>query len=54
MRIGKLATNKRAPHCEEGNAVFTGRLGSYKYYDMDKRIDTALDLAEAKLKIRPK
>lgn len=28
----------------EGNVVFAGRLGGYKYYDMDKAIDAAFDL----------
>lgn len=29
---------------KEGNVVFAGRLGGYKYYDMDKAIDAAFDL----------
>ena len=33
----------------EGNVVFAGRLGGYKYYDMDKAIDAAFDLVEAEL-----
>lgn len=31
---------------KEGNILFGGRLGQYKYYDMDKVIAAALDLAE--------
>ena len=29
---------------QEGNVVFAGRLGGYKYYDMDKAIAAAFDL----------
>lgn len=36
---------------EEGNVVFAGRLGGYKYYDMDKAIDAAFDLVERELGI---
>lgn len=31
---------------KESNVVFGGRLGEYKYYDMDKVIRVALDKAE--------
>ena len=31
---------------EEKNVVFGGRLGQYRYYDMDKVIEAALALAE--------
>jgi UDP-galactopyranose mutase len=34
----------------EGNVVFGGRLGEYKYYDMDAVIASALDKAEALIK----
>ena len=34
---------------QEGDVVFTGRLGGYKYYDMDKAIDAAFDLVNAEL-----
>jgi UDP-galactopyranose mutase len=34
---------------KEGNVVFAGRLGGYKYYDMDKAIDAAFDLVKAEL-----
>ncbi len=34
---------------QEGKVVFAGRLGGYKYYDMDKAIDAALDLVEREL-----
>ncbi len=33
----------------EGNVVFAGRLGGYKYYDMDKAIAAAFDLAKDEL-----
>ena len=33
----------------EKNVVFGGRLGQYKYYDMDAVIDKALELATAEL-----
>ena len=33
----------------EGTVVFAGRLGGYKYYDMDKAIDAAFDLVEREL-----
>ncbi len=31
---------------EEGNVIFGGRLGQYKYYDMDKTIEAALALVK--------
>ena len=36
---------------EAGNVVFAGRLGGYKYYDMDKAIAAAFELVKAKLGI---
>lgn len=35
---------------KEKNIVFGGRLGEYKYYDMDKVIESALNLVEKELK----
>ena len=35
----------------EENVVFGGRLGEYKYYDMDAVIDSALNMAEKELRI---
>ena len=35
---------------KEENVIFGGRLGSYKYYDMDKVIEAALKLCEKELK----
>ncbi len=39
----KLALNEK-------NVIFGGRLGQYRYYDMDKVIEAALDKAEEELK----
>ena len=35
---------------KEKNVVFGGRLGEYRYYDMDKVIGRALEVAERELK----
>jgi UDP-galactopyranose mutase len=35
---------------KEGNVIFGGRLAEYKYYDMDKVIESALKLVEQELK----
>lgn len=35
---------------KEKNVIFDGRLGEYKYYDMDKVIESALNLVEKELK----
>ena len=37
---------------QEGSVVFAGRLGGYKYYDMDKAIAAAFDLVYDELGIR--
>ena len=34
---------------EEGDVVFAGRLGGYKYYDMDKAVAAAFDLVKKEL-----
>ena len=39
---------------EEKNIIFGGRLGEYKYYDMDAVIATALDMSEQELCINNK
>lgn len=36
----------------EGAVVFAGRLGGYKYYDMDKAIAAAFDLVESELGVQ--
>ena len=34
---------------KESNVIFGGRLGNYKYYDMDKVIEAALEMCEKEL-----
>ena len=34
---------------KENKVIFGGRLGEYKYYDMDKVIESALNMAEKEL-----
>lgn len=36
-------------HYKEQKVIFGGRLGEYKYYDMDAVIASALELAEKEL-----
>ena len=38
---------------QEGDVIFAGRLGGYKYYDMDKAIAAAFDLVRNELKVEP-
>ncbi len=38
---------------QEGNVTFAGRLGGYKYYDMDKAIEAAFELVRNELKVGP-
>lgn len=44
---GELFTKYRALADKEEKVFFGGRLGNYKYYDMDKTIEAALELAAA-------
>ena len=37
----------------EGNVTFAGRLGGYKYYDMDKAVAAAFDLVRNELGVEP-
>lgn len=37
---------------QEGNVVFAGRLGGYKYYDMDKAIAAAFELVNRELGVK--
>ena len=46
---GALYSSYRALAQQEKNVIFGGRLGEYKYYDMDAVIASALDLAKAEL-----
>ncbi len=48
-RNTKLYERYAALAQEEGDVAFAGRLGGYKYYDMDKAIDAAFDLVEEEL-----
>ncbi len=46
---GALYAQYKALADEESNIIFGGRLGEYKYYDMDAVIDSALSMAEKEL-----
>lgn len=46
---GKLFTQYKELAEEEKNIIFGGRLGEYKYYDMDQVIDVALKRCEMEL-----
>ena len=48
-RNGKMFEKYRALADKEENVIFGGRLGEYKYYDMDKVIEAALSMAENEL-----
>lgn len=50
-RNSALYEQYRALAENEGDIVFAGRLGGYKYYDMDKAIDAAFSLVENELGI---
>ncbi len=53
-RNGALYEKYVALARQEGNVVFAGRLGGYKYYDMDKAIDAAFDLVDTELGVKLK
>lgn len=46
---GKLYEDYRKLVDKESNVIFGGRLGEYKYYDMDAVIASALDMCEGEL-----
>ena len=46
--IGSRAEYKKLAGAEE-KVIFGGRLGEYKYYDMDAVIASALDMCEKEL-----
>lgn len=46
QRNGELYKKYRELADKEGKVIFGGRLGEYKYYDMDKVIESALKCAE--------
>lgn len=45
-RNNKLFAGYQELAAKEKNVLFGGRLGQYRYYDMDKVVEAALDLAE--------
>ena len=49
-RNNTLYEKYRALADKEGNVIFGGRLGEYRYYDMDKVIERALACAQTELK----
>ena len=46
---GKLYEKYKKLAKKEGNVIFGGRLGEYKYYDMDSVIAAALEMCEKEL-----
>ena len=46
---GKLYEKYKKLAKKEGNVIFGGRLGEYKYYDMDQVIAAVLDKCEKEL-----
>ena len=48
-RMARFIRNISSWHKEETKVIFGGRLGEYKYYDMDAVIDSALKCAEKRL-----
>lgn len=52
-RNEKLYQSYRELADQEGDVVFAGRLGGYKYYDMDKAIAAAFDVVRAELGVEP-
>ena len=49
-RNGRLYEEYRQLAAKEPGVIFAGRLGGYRYYDMDKVLRAALDLAAAEKK----
>lgn len=47
---GKLYSKYKLLAEQEKNVIFGGRLGQYKYYDMDAIIESALEMCEMELK----
>ena len=46
---GRLYAEYRALADQQDKVIFAGRLGAYRYYDMDQAIAAALDLAAREL-----
>mgnify|MGYP002748097999 CR=1 FL=1 len=51
--VGAGAEPQKELAAQEGDVVFAGRLGGYKYYDMDKAIAAAFELVRNKLGVEP-
>ena len=49
MKNGKLYAQYKELSDQEDKVIFGGRLGEYRYYDMDQVIASALDLVEEEL-----
>ena len=49
MKNGALYQKYKQLAKKETKVIFGGRLGEYKYYDMDAVIDSALKCAEKRL-----
>ena len=49
MKNGKLYAQYKELSDKEDKVIFGGRLGEYRYYDMDQVIASALDLVEEEL-----
>ena len=47
----KIAEKYRELTTKEENVIFGGRLGEYRYYDMDKVIEAALKAVEEETRI---
>ena len=48
-KMARFMQNIRNLADEEDKVIFGGRLGEYKYYDMDAVIASALDMCEKEL-----
>ena len=49
IKTNSFTQNIKNLQRKEKNVIFGGRLGEYKYYDMDKVIESALNLVEKEL-----
>lgn len=49
QKNGEIYTAYRRLADQEGRVIFGGRLGEYKYYDMDQVIASALDCSKKEL-----
>ena len=51
-RDGKCRLSYQKLAAQEENVLFGGRLGQYKYYDMDKVIEAALEMVAEEMQER--